>query len=189
MQNPDPGHYEQQYLDLMRLVCTYGTAYTIKGVDGQPGYTRPVMGKTGTSDDEKDVWFTGATPLYSGAIWVGYETPARVGGTAGDLASPLFGWWLKALEENQVPGDFVGPQLQRHPICTQSGLYPNASCRIINAPYLSGTAPKGGCGVEHPPPPPDKKPFENLWQKRARLAGEKAEAEALEAGVVPQPGG
>lgn len=186
--------------ELMRLVTTYGTAYTIKGVDGHPGYTRPAMGKTGTSDDEKDLWFTGATPLYAGALWMGYETPARVGGTAGDLVSPLWGWWMRALEEDLEPGTFVGPEVPRHPICTQSGLAPNATCRIINAPFLPGTAPRGGCTLDHPPPPPDKKPFENLWQKRARLAGEKAAAEAVGLGgggagetsgevVIPQPGG
>ncbi len=159
--------------DLMRLVTTYGTGYTVKGVAGRDGYALPSMGKTGTSDDEKDVWFTGATPRYAGAIWLGYETPARVGGTAGDLAAPLWGWWMHALHAHQPAGSFVGPELERHPICTQTGLYPNPSCRIINAYFLPGTAPRGSCSVAHPPPPPDKKPFENLWQRKARATTEK----------------
>jgi membrane peptidoglycan carboxypeptidase len=162
--------------DLMRLVTTYGTAYTIKGVGGEPGFTSQAMGKTGTADDEKDLWFIGATPRYASAVWLGYDTPARVGGTAGDLASPLWGWWMRALHDGSKPEEFGEPVLERRPICTQTGLYGNASCRIINAPFLPGTAPKGSCTTEHPPKPPDEKPFENLWQRKTRLAEERAAA-------------
>lgn len=34
-----------------------------------------VVGKTGTSNNEKDSWFAGSTPYYSAAIWVGHDTP------------------------------------------------------------------------------------------------------------------
>ena len=162
--------------DLMHLVTTYGTGYTVKGVGGQPGYIGYTIGKTGTSDDEKDLWFIGATSRYAGVVWLGYNTPARVGGTAGDLAAPLWGWWMRALHEDRPAGDFVGPTLEKRSICTQTGLAGNASCRLIGAPFLPGTAPKGVCPEAHPPPPPDKKPFENLWQKKERIAAEKAAA-------------
>ena len=109
---------------------------------GHPGCPRPAMGKTGTSDDEKDLWMTGATPLYAGAIWMGYEISARVGGTAGDLVSPLWGWWMRALEEGLEPAEFVGPVLDRHGICTQSGLAANGS---------SGSSPCPGGGVSCSP--------------------------------------
>ncbi len=169
--------------ELMRLVTTYGTAYTVKGVAGQPGWSGPAMGKTGTSDDEKDLWFTGATPRYAGALWMGYETPARVGGTAGDLVAPLWGWWMRAVMDGLDPGAFGGPVLERRAICTQTGLAGNPTCRLIGAPFLPGTAPRGTCPLEHPPPPPDEVPFENLWQRKARLAGEREAAG--EAGPVP----
>jgi membrane peptidoglycan carboxypeptidase len=33
---------------------------------------RPAGGKTGTTDDYKDAWFTGFTPQYSTVVWLGY---------------------------------------------------------------------------------------------------------------------
>jgi membrane peptidoglycan carboxypeptidase len=156
--------------DLMRLVITYGTAYTVKGVDGIPGYTAAAIGKTGTSDEEKDDWFIGATPLYATAVWLGYETPARIGGTAGDLSGPLWGWWMRALHEGLDAGDFAGPVLDHKAICTQSGKLGNGTCRLITAPFLPGTAPKTACAIEHPPR--EKNAYENVWQRKARLRDE-----------------
>ncbi|MDF2504185.1 PBP1A family penicillin-binding protein [Clostridium sp.] len=41
----------------------------------------PVAGKTGTSTNNRNVWFCGLTPYYSGAVWIGNddqsESPAR----------------------------------------------------------------------------------------------------------------
>lgn len=34
-----------------------------------------ILGKTGTTNDEKDVWFIGFNDLYTVAVWVGYDTP------------------------------------------------------------------------------------------------------------------
>lgn len=44
-----------------------GTAAQLNGI--------PAAGKTGTTDDYKDAWFCGFTPLYTGCVWVGYPQP------------------------------------------------------------------------------------------------------------------
>src|SRR5207244_5399308 len=38
--------------------------------NGQIG--RPACGKTGTTDDYRDAWFTGFTPQFSTVVWIGY---------------------------------------------------------------------------------------------------------------------
>ncbi|MBI5310011.1 MAG: transglycosylase domain-containing protein [Actinobacteria bacterium] len=50
-------------------------------------FTCPAAGKTGTTDNFKDAWFVGYTPLLSTAVWVGYPDsgipmPGMAGGTA-----------------------------------------------------------------------------------------------------------
>ena len=63
------------------------------------GYTmsanQPVGGKTGTSENYRDLWFCGITPQLSVAVWCGYqeEAPVIVGGSYGhpyNTAVPIF---------------------------------------------------------------------------------------------------
>lgn len=45
-----------------------GTAYQSISAAGQP-----VSGKTGTTSDYRDIWFTGSTPYYTCSVWGGYD--------------------------------------------------------------------------------------------------------------------
>ena len=186
--------------ELMRLVIDIGTGGASRGAGGEGGYQGPAMGKTGTTDGEKDLWFVGATPTLAMAIWVGYDQPAPLGVAASDLAAPLWGWWMnRATKVDIVERDGAGmpvyptwpdePKLARRSICKVSGGLMNGSCPGISAPFLEGTVPKKGCSIAHPPPEPAeldengvaKPKHESLWK---RLAREKAEADA---GLTPSP--
>lgn len=58
-----------------------------------------VAGKTGTTDDARDVWFAGYTRRLVGAIWVGHDDGAPLGDhTGGDTAAPVFGALVERLE-------------------------------------------------------------------------------------------
>lgn len=191
--------------DLMRLVIEFGTGGASRGAGGYAGYPGPSIGKTGTTDSEKDLWFIGATPRYAGAVWLGYDQPQRIGWAASDLAAPLWGWWMRAMHEGfKLDAEFTGLELAHRGVCKVTGKLPNGSCPIVPAPFIPGTVPKQGCGMEHPPPEPEpasdeelgaepaegeategapgeEKPkpqkHESLWKKRAREAEEKAAAE------------
>lgn len=41
------------------------------------------MGKTGTTNDNKDAWFCGSSPYYSTSLWMGYDIPEKMEGIAG----------------------------------------------------------------------------------------------------------
>ncbi|MGH8887270.1 MAG: penicillin-binding protein [Egibacteraceae bacterium] len=56
--------------DLLQGPIADGTASR----NGQIG--RPAAGKTGTTSEYRDAWFTGYIPQLSAAAWVGYEQPA-----------------------------------------------------------------------------------------------------------------
>jgi len=60
-----------QVLDLLRGNVTdrAPTAFSWRAdIDG-----RWVAGKTGTTNDEKDIWFVGTTPQITAAVWIGYD--------------------------------------------------------------------------------------------------------------------
>jgi penicillin-binding protein 1B len=59
---------------MMRQVVTAGTAQMVGNATG--GYD--VIGKTGTTSDEHDVWFIGSTPEISLGVWTGFDQPAKV---------------------------------------------------------------------------------------------------------------
>lgn len=166
--------------DLMRLVIEYGTGGAARGAAGAAGMQRPTIGKTGTTDSEKDVWFVGGTPDYAGALWIGYDQPARIGGSASDLAAPLWGWWMRAVHEGLPPAPLEGSVPTRgRGVCTETGRHGNASCTLIWAPFVGDERPSGSCPLDHPAPDPTAEKYEGLWKRKAR---EDAEAAAEDGG-------
>jgi penicillin-binding protein 1A len=53
----------------------------------------PIAGKTGTTNDNVDVWFVGMTPELVGAVWLGFDRPQTIapGAAGGSLAAPIWG--------------------------------------------------------------------------------------------------
>lgn len=67
-------------VDVCEGVITNGTATSM---GWKSATNMPAFGKTGTTNDNKDVWFCGATPYYSIAVWVGYDIPKSMTGVYG----------------------------------------------------------------------------------------------------------
>ena len=147
--------------ELMRLVVTSGTGYSSRGVGAFPGYKGSAIGKTGTTDKSKDLWFIGATPKYSASLWIGMDKPENLYVSASDFAAPLWGWWMHSIHKDiEEASDFEGMDLDSMPICRETGLNPNRSCPLIQAPVLKGQKPAGYCPHEHPK---IEKKYYGLW--------------------------
>jgi membrane carboxypeptidase/penicillin-binding protein len=52
-----------------------------------------VAGKTGTTNDNVDVWFMGMTPDLVAGVWLGFDRPKTIapGAAGGSLAAPIWG--------------------------------------------------------------------------------------------------
>jgi len=52
-----------------------------------------VAGKTGTTNDNVDVWFMGMTPDLVAGVWLGFDRPSTImpGAAGGSLAAPIWG--------------------------------------------------------------------------------------------------
>ena len=85
--------------DMLRGVIDGGTGYGVR----QAGFTLPAAGKTGTTNDYKDVWFIGFTPTLVTGVWVGYDTPRTIrrNGYAAELAVPMWTRFMKAATHGQ----------------------------------------------------------------------------------------
>jgi penicillin-binding protein 1A len=68
-----------QVVDMMRAVLDEGTGSVIR----QMGFSLPAAGKTGTTDEFNDAWFTGFTPTLSVSVWAGFDRAVSMRDTHG----------------------------------------------------------------------------------------------------------
>ncbi len=126
-------------LSLMRSVVEEGTARSV-GARVQ----RPVAGKTGTSNREKDAWFVGFTPELLAAVWVGFDDGRSLGhGEAGARsAAPIWADFMAKALAGRPIHDFVQPPgvvvVQIDPA---TGLLPAPGAQGRDEVFLDGTAP------------------------------------------------
>lgn len=72
----------------------------------------PVAGKTGTTNDNVDVWFMGMTPDLVAGVWLGFDRPRTItpGAAGGSLAAPIWGAMMaKYYAGRGSPGAWVPP--------------------------------------------------------------------------------
>ena len=75
--------------DMLRDVVERGTATSIRN---EVPASIPVAGKTGTTNDNTDVWFVGMTPDLVAGVWLGFDRPRTItpGAAGGSLAAPIW---------------------------------------------------------------------------------------------------
>ncbi|HEX4261567.1 MAG TPA: PBP1A family penicillin-binding protein [Acetobacteraceae bacterium] len=95
-----------QIMTMMRGVVQRGTGTTaVIGID------RPVAGKTGTSDDFHDAWFSGFTPDLVTVVWVGFDQPISLGKNqqGAMVAAPIWNEFMKVALAGRPKLDFTKP--------------------------------------------------------------------------------
>jgi penicillin-binding protein 1B len=131
---------------LLTNVVRFGVAYPLRKTYG---FTRPVAGKTGTTDDYRDGWFVGFTPDVVAGVWVGYDRPRSLGRLAAVTALPVWARIVSPMLRGFPPRPFVSDsRLEWHNIEPWSGLLATHECRGEPAPFLPGTAPSGYCAPD-----------------------------------------
>ncbi len=78
---------------MLQEVARSGTA-----AKAQATLKRPDLGgKTGTTNDSMDAWFTGYQPTLAASVWIGYDQPRNLGSreTGGGLALPI---WISYMQ-------------------------------------------------------------------------------------------
>ena len=76
-----------QLIAMMEGVVRRGTGYA-----AGKGINRPIGGKTGTTQEFNDAWFSGFTADLETTVWIGFDNPASLGNneTGGAIAAPIW---------------------------------------------------------------------------------------------------
>ncbi len=95
-----------QMWTILNQVVTGGT-----GSAAYPGY--PTAGKTGTTDNDWDLWFTGMTGNTTTAVWLGNEDHHPIG-MGSYVAANVYGTYVRSLVQNDlIPSITQGDAYQR----------------------------------------------------------------------------
>jgi penicillin-binding protein 1A len=78
---------------LLQEITRSGTAARAQATLKRPD----LYGKTGTTNDSIDTWFAGFQPTLAAVVWMGYDTPRKLGDreTGGGLSLPI---WITYME-------------------------------------------------------------------------------------------
>jgi len=135
-----------QITSMMEGVVQAGTATALKEVG------KPIAGKTGTTNDEKDAWFIGFSPDIVVGIYMGYDKPRNLGrnATGGHLAAPVARDFMKlALADKPAIPFRVPAGIKLIRVDSKSGMRagPGDSGRTILEAFKPGTAPPDNYSV------------------------------------------
>jgi len=70
-----------------------------------------IAGKTGTTNDNADVWFVGMTPSLVAGVWLGFDKPKTImpGAGGGSLAAPIWANMVKNYYGSGSAGEWFAP--------------------------------------------------------------------------------
>lgn len=153
-------------LTLLEEVVNSGTGSGVR----QGGFWLPAAGKTGTTNDNKDVWFVGMTPDLVGGVWLGFDRPRPImpGASGGGLAAPVWGEIMEGAYRTRPapapwtpPANVVSAQVDDRTGYLATGNCPPEDVRVEY--FLIGTEPETYC-PHHPESGVDRV-LDNLWDR------------------------
>lgn len=97
-----------------------------------------IIGKTGTSDEDKDSWFCGCSPYASLAVWTGYDEPQTITGNGSINSITIF---QKVMAEYLSDKKNINYELPETIIsaryCKDTGLLASSSCSNTDIGYYA----------------------------------------------------
>ena len=120
-----------QVLNILEGAVERGTGKSLNSID------YPLAGKTGTTNDSKDLWFFGLTPKFVVGVYVGYDSPKKIGykETGSSVALPVFksliSEYLNDYEISDGEDFFIPDNLILKNIDPDKGIFSNDNESII----------------------------------------------------------
>lgn len=142
---------------MLQQVCVgkYGTGTAAKLSN------MPTAGKTGTTNDKKDIWFVGLTPYNVSAIWYGYDTPKNLSGIS--VSTPRL--WKNIMSKVMAgysSKDFITSEnVLECSYCVESGMLATSGCTNLGTGYYTSDNLPENCTVHGAGSAPETTPTEN----------------------------
>ncbi len=110
-----------------------------------------VIGKTGTSNDKKNLLFVGLTPNYVGVVWIGCDDGSAVEDYSKVRYCPQI-WHdvMIDMDDYSSPRNFIpDPTVLERSYCTETGLLASASCTSTDIGYYRPSNVPKFCSGDH----------------------------------------
>jgi penicillin-binding protein 1A len=120
-----------QILNILRGAVERGTGKSLNKID------YPIAGKTGTTNESKDLWFFGLTPKFIVGVYVGYDKPRKIGykETGSSVALPVFKSFMKEYlftnDNTENDNFFIPKNLILKKIDIDTGIFSNQDNSIF----------------------------------------------------------
>ncbi len=112
-----------------------------------------IAGKTGTTSDYNDVWFSGYTPYYTATTWAGFDNNVKLSGEEKNLAKKLWRAVMSKIHEELPSESFSVPSgIVTATVCSRSGKLPIAGLcdgTLRSEYFAEGTVPSATCDVHY----------------------------------------
>ena len=128
-----------QIVSMLQGVVERGTGRSIAVIG------KPLAGKTGTSNESRDVWFVGFSPDLACGVFVGFDNPRTLGKLeqGATIAAPVFRDFMKGALDGVPPTPFrVPPGIEFVSVDHLTGApVPEGAPGAIDEAFKAGTAP------------------------------------------------
>lgn len=119
-----------------------------------------IAGKTGTTSDNKDVWFAGFTPYYTCSTWAGYDNNVKMSDRKNyketNIAKNLWHAIMEGIHEDLPAEDFHIPSgIVQLEVCSRSGKIPVAGlcdAHITTEYFAMSNMPTELCDIHYTGP-------------------------------------
>jgi len=153
---------QQAYLmcDMLQAVMEYGTGKSVP-------VERPSAAKTGTTNNQRDLWFVGFTPDLVVGVYIGNDDNSPISGVGGSIAGPIWAEFINQTLAGTPPRPFPVPSMIVNDVQIDvfTGLLANDQCQWTEFDaFIKGTEPirQAPCAITLTPQPRVNIPIPDL---------------------------
>lgn len=182
---------QQAYLvsDMLQAVMDYGTGSVVP-------IERPSAGKSGTTNNQRDLWFVGFTPDIAVGVFMGNDDNSPIEGYGGSIAGPIWAEFINRALEDKPARDFPVPSLIVTDVMIDvfTGLLATERCEWTELDaFIEGTVPteRAPCAIDWTPRQERQLPIPELPEtpepEQEQPEPEQPEPEVPEEPIEPTP--